>query len=149
MSDRRAMALARDHAAAWLCGGVLLLAGVLKTGDALAFGRLIEGYQLLPAALVPAAAVIVPWLEVLAGVFLIADRQRLGAAAIACGLSAGFLVAGVGVMVRGIETECGCFGGWSGSVGPLSLTIEFALAACAVWALRTAWRAAGATSRSA
>jgi len=131
-----------EHAAAAVCGAMLLLAGVLKAGDPAAFGRLILGYQLLPEGLVPAAAIVLPWLEVATGVFLLANRFRLGAAAIACVLSAGFLVAGASVLARGIETACGCFGGWSGNVGALSLLIELALAACAGWALRTAWRAA-------
>jgi hypothetical protein len=130
------------HGAAALCGAVLLWAGMLKTGDAAAFGRLIQGYRLLPEALVPAAAVVLPWLEVATGVFLLANRFRLGAAVIAAGLSAGFLVAGASVLARGIETTCGCFGGWSGNVGVASLAIELALAAVAAWALRTAWRAA-------
>lgn len=130
------------HWAAVGCGAVLLLAGVLKTGDAAAFGRLIEGYQLVPRALVPAVAVAVPWLEVITGVFLIANRFRLGAAALACGFSAAFLVAGLSVLARGIETTCGCFGSWSGNVGAMSVLIEAGLAVSAVWALRTAWRAA-------
>ncbi len=131
----------RTHAAAVVCGAVLLLAGVLKTGDPADFGRLILGYRVVPVALVPLTAVILPWLEVLTGVFLLANRFRLGAAAVACGLSAGFVVAGLSVLVRGIETTCGCFGGWSGNVGAASLAVELLLAGCALWALRTAWRA--------
>lgn len=149
MTAMTAINAVKAHTAAWLCGAVLLLAGVLKTGDALAFGRLIEGYRVLPAALIPVAAVVLPWLEVLTGVFLLANRFRLGAAAVACLLSAGFLVAGVSVLARGIETACGCFGGWSGNAGGVSLLLECGLALSAAWALRTAWRGAAATSRSA
>ena len=125
---------------AWLVGAVLVLAGLLKTGRPLPFGRIVEGYRVLPALAVPAVAVVLPWLEVLVGALLCATQLRLGAAAAATALSGGFLLAGGSVLIRGLETECGCFGGWSGSVGLLSLAIEVALFGAAVTALRRAWQ---------
>ena len=125
---------------AWLVGAVLLLAGLLKTGRPLPFGRIVEGYRVLPALAVPAVAVVLPWLEVLVGTLLCAGHLRRGASAVATALSGGFLLAGGSVLVRGLQTECGCFGAWSGSVGWLSLVIEVALLAVAVTAFRRAWQ---------
>jgi len=126
----------------WLAGALLVFAGVLKAGRPLEFGRAIEGYQLLPSALVPLAAAWLPWLEVVTGALLCAGRWRLGAALVAVGLGLGFLVAGGSVLVRGLDAECGCFGGLGGSVGALTLVVELAYLAGAGWAAREAFSAA-------
>jgi hypothetical protein len=132
----------RQEGPAWVVGAMLFAAGLLKAGRPLDFGRVIEGYQLLPPVAVPLVAAWLPWLEVATGALLAAGPWRLGAAAIATLCSAGFLLAGGSVLVRGLTVTCGCFGAWSGPVGWGSLALEAALLGLSVAALREAWRRA-------
>lgn len=136
--------LAWGRAPAVLAGATLVIAGVLKAGQPAEFGRLIQGYRLLPALAVPALAVVLPWLEVAAGALLVGRRLALGAATLATGLAAGFLLAGLSAVARGLHPLCGCFGVHSGELGALTLAIEAAVLACAALALRAEWRAARA-----
>jgi len=113
---------------------VLLVAGVAKirhradTRDALGrFG--------IPAAVVPAVAVLLPWAEILVAVILLfAGRPVLilGAAG-ALVLTGGFFFVVVRAVVKGDDFECGCFGAWNRTrVTPLLAVRNGALLAAAI-----------------
>lgn len=74
-----------------------------------AFARIIEGYQILPDALVPAAAVLLPWLEVLVGALLVCNIWTPGAAFLANALLLGFWASLTINWARGLDINCGCF----------------------------------------
>ena len=115
---------------------VFLFAGGLKIVDPLGFARNIADYDLVPEALVPVIAVVLPWWEVAAGVLALAGRWKIGALTVLTGLSAAFFVLGGITLARGMSVECGCFGSLSERVGPLSLSIEAALTVVGVLLLR-------------
>ncbi|PIW64123.1 MAG: hypothetical protein COW13_01230 [Candidatus Omnitrophica bacterium CG12_big_fil_rev_8_21_14_0_65_50_5] len=73
----------------------------------------LQGYQFLPSFLEIAVAKIVPWIELLIGVFLVLGlwtRQALFAAAV---MFTGFIIIVGQALIRGIDlAECGCFGEW-------------------------------------
>lgn len=100
-------------------GGLFVYAGVLKVGDPLDFAQNIRNYQLVGQSLSFIAAIVLPWLEVVAGVFLIAGIWERGAALVVSGLLVFFIALTAVTMVRGLDVDCGCFGavdrkaGWS------------------------------------
>ena len=122
---------------------VFLFAGGLKIVDPLGFARNIADYDLVPEALVPIIAVVLPWWEVAAGVLAVAGRWKIGALTVLTGLSAAFFVLGGITLARGMSVECGCFGSLSERVGPLSLSIEAALTVVGVLLLRWEMRHGG------
>jgi uncharacterized membrane protein YphA (DoxX/SURF4 family) len=103
----------------FVLGGLFIYAGVVKVLDPLDFAQNIRNYRLVGQALSFAAAVILPWIEILAGAFLIAGVWRRGAALVITGLLVFFIVLTAVTMLRGLDVDCGCFGslsrksGWS------------------------------------
>jgi uncharacterized membrane protein YphA (DoxX/SURF4 family) len=96
-----------------LVGGVFIWAGVLKVGDPLDFAQSIKNYQAFPHDLVFMIALVLPWVEVLSGVGLIAGVLKRSSAFIAAVLLAGFIALVGSALLRGIDTSCGCFGSLS------------------------------------
>ncbi|MBI5685332.1 MAG: DoxX family protein [Verrucomicrobia bacterium] len=123
-----------------LLGGVYIAAGALKIADPMAFARSITDYDLLPDALVPAAAVLLPWWEVAAGALAVIGRWRAGALTLLAGMSAVFLAAGAATLARGLSPECGCFGPLGGRLGAVTLLVELTVLAAGVWLLRVETR---------
>ncbi len=93
----------------WLLGAVFLVACREKLMEPAAFAQVIHAYQILPDFLINAAAVLLPWLELLAGICLITGFWRSGAAAICASLMAVFISASIFNLARGLNISCGCF----------------------------------------
>jgi uncharacterized membrane protein YphA (DoxX/SURF4 family) len=91
-------------------GGIFLVAGVLKIGHADDFASQIAGFQLLPVPLVAPLALLLPFLELMVGLYLIAGLFTAFAAWFAA-LEMTIFAGAIGsAVVRGIHTSCGCFG---------------------------------------
>ncbi|HEX8805302.1 MAG TPA: MauE/DoxX family redox-associated membrane protein, partial [Candidatus Aquilonibacter sp.] len=58
--------------ARWLLGGLLIWAGAAKVGHPEALASTIAGFRLLPAWFVAPVAVILPYFELLLGLYLVA-----------------------------------------------------------------------------
>ena len=93
----------------WIIAAIFIFAGISKILDPNGFARNIENYRLLPYLLVIIMAVILPWLEVLCGIFLIVGRWKKGAAFILLILTFIFLIAIGSAVLRGLDITCGCF----------------------------------------
>jgi uncharacterized membrane protein YphA (DoxX/SURF4 family) len=92
-----------------LLGGLFIYASLDKIADPPAFARIIYQWQVLGPVPSNLVAVILPWLEALAGVLLLAGIWRREAALVVALLLVVFLVAAGSVMARGIDVEnCGC-----------------------------------------
>ncbi|HEY5349189.1 MAG TPA: MauE/DoxX family redox-associated membrane protein [Candidatus Lustribacter sp.] len=91
-------------------GLVFLAAGGLKVGHADVFASEIAGFQLLPHALIAPLALLLPFLELMIGVYLILGLFTRFAAWLAALEMAVFAVAIASAVMRGISTSCGCFG---------------------------------------
>ncbi len=96
-------------------GTLFVLAGVLKLRDGGQFAVEIANYQLLPQ-LAPYLAITLPATEIVAGLALVIPGWRRAGALVLVGLLLAFTVAVTAVRVRGINIECGCFGGDSGPI---------------------------------
>jgi len=100
-------------------GGLFVYAGAVKIAAPLDFAQNVRNYQLVGQSLSFIAGLVLPWLEVLAGVFLIAGAWRRGAALVLSTLLVFFVALTIVTMIRGLDVDCGCFGaidrkaGWS------------------------------------
>jgi putative oxidoreductase len=90
-------------------GGVFLYAGVVKIADPTRFAGEIAAYRLLPYFGNYLTAALLPWLEMLCGVLLIAGFRTRGAAVILLVLTSVFMAALASTIVRGLDIDCGCF----------------------------------------
>ncbi|MBN8215270.1 MAG: DoxX family membrane protein [Spirochaetes bacterium] len=116
-------------------GGVFLYAALSKIIDPHAFSLDIANYRLLPDGLLPYAALLVPALELVAGIFVIAGPMKGEAAAWIALLLLGFLFGEGQAILRGLDLSCGCFGKGSGKVGWLSIGRNALLLAASVWVI--------------
>jgi uncharacterized membrane protein YphA (DoxX/SURF4 family) len=92
-----------------LLGGFFVYASLDKIGAPVAFARIVYQWQILSPAPANLVAVVLPWVEALAGVLLIAGLWKREAAAVIAALLVVFLLAAGSVMYRGIDVEnCGC-----------------------------------------
>jgi uncharacterized membrane protein YphA (DoxX/SURF4 family) len=114
-------------------GLVLLVAGVLKAHDGPTLTAIsIAGFRILPGAVVAPLAVGLPYLEILLGAYLISGLFTRAAAWFAAAQFAVFAAAVTSLLLRHINTDCGCFG--SGVATPPSWThvaLDLLLAAAA------------------
>jgi uncharacterized membrane protein YphA (DoxX/SURF4 family) len=90
---------------------VWLSAGVIKFSDAAGTVRATRAFDLLPEALVPAVGHLLPVLEIVIGACLLLGLLTRGVA-MASGLLLLVFIFGIGsAWARGLEIQCGCFGG--------------------------------------
>jgi uncharacterized membrane protein YphA (DoxX/SURF4 family) len=108
----------RERYAAWfgtlarlVTGGVWLVAGLLKLPDPAASVRAVRAYDLLPESSVPTVGHLLPLVEVVVGVCLVAGLLTRASAVVSSLLQVAFIVGIASAWARGLEIDCGCFGG--------------------------------------
>jgi uncharacterized membrane protein YphA (DoxX/SURF4 family) len=103
-----------------ILGLVFIYASYDKLFHPKAFADIIYHYQILPGRLINITAIVLPWLELLMGIFLIIGFWMPGAV-IWCNF---LLVIYIGALsfnlVRGLDIDCGCFS----TAGGKSIGIE-------------------------
>jgi uncharacterized membrane protein YphA (DoxX/SURF4 family) len=107
-------------AARLITGGVWIVAGALKLADPYESVRAVRAYDLLPEAVVPTVGHLLPVLEVVLGALLVLGLLTRAAAIGSAFLFVAFVIAIASVWARGIEIECGCFGGGGAKEGASS-----------------------------
>lgn len=126
--------------AAWIFGGVFIFSGYVKVRDPQLFLMQIRGFRLLPDPYAAWLALGLPWLEIFCGAAVLIGFMRrggllwLGAA----------LVVFVGALsiawARGLDIDCGCFGGAVKTSLQMGLLRNLVLLSLCVWLLRRAFR---------
>lgn len=90
-------------------GVVLVAAAAPKIADPGAFAWAVGRYE-FPWAPAGPVAVFLPWIELFAGLAVLAiPALRRGALGLAAGLFAGFAAAGAAALLGGLNIPCGCF----------------------------------------
>jgi putative oxidoreductase len=91
--------------------GILLLwAAVSKLANPLDFLASLYAYELpLPKAFLQVVAIVLPWIELLCGLLLLANLWTESALTAALGLFWVFVLATGQAWLRGLEISCGCF----------------------------------------
>lgn len=90
-------------------GLLFVVAALPKLADPPSFAHMIYNYRLLPGGLVNLAALVLPWLELLAGVALLLGVWSRSAASVIAVLLLVFMTAIAINLLRGNAIDCGCF----------------------------------------
>lgn len=113
-----------ELAARWILGLTFIYASFHKILSPGEFARIVYGYDLFPYVLINLIAIIIPFLELVAGLALIIGFYPRAAAIIINGLLLSFMLALTINLIRGHEFDCGCFSaGQSGDAGSSKTTL--------------------------
>ncbi len=96
-----------------LLGGLFVFAGTLKLMSPQLFADAIGGFKIFTGHrehFIPFLAYAIPWTEVVAGFLLIIGAWSRAAALILSLMLLGFIAGILGVIFRGLDTKCSCFG---------------------------------------
>ncbi|WP_240938074.1 MauE/DoxX family redox-associated membrane protein [Nocardioides sp. JQ2195] len=94
-----------------LVGVVWIVAGALKLPDPAASVRAVRAYELLPESVVTVTGHVLPIVEVVVGVALVLGLMTRSMAVVSGLLFLAFIVGIASAWARGLQIECGCFGG--------------------------------------
>ena len=100
-----------------ILGGVLLIAGYLKAGATDKSQMAVRAYELLPISIANLFGLVLPFFEVAIGLLLILGAGTRIAAALGGFTMFIFIIAISQAWARGLNIDCGCFGG-GGTVAP-------------------------------
>ena len=98
-----------EAVARWTLGATFVYASYNKILAPADFAKIIYGYDLFPAVLINLIAIIVPFLEFVAGLALIVGFYPRSAALIVNAMLLVFITALSINLIRGHEFDCGCF----------------------------------------
>jgi putative oxidoreductase len=101
-------------------GTIFLLACGHKLMDPGAFAIDIATYQILPLVLVNPMAIILPWVELGAGIMLLVGFRTQAAALLIAGMMTVFVVAIIVAVTKGLDMSCGCFASQGAAEDPIS-----------------------------
>lgn len=101
-------------------GGVWIAAGVLKLPYPDESVRAVRAYDLLPEAIVPTVGHLLPVFEVVVGVALVLGVLIRVVAAASAVLFLLFIIGISSAWARGMQIDCGCFGGGGTKAGASS-----------------------------
>jgi uncharacterized membrane protein YphA (DoxX/SURF4 family) len=90
-------------------GAIFVIAAIPKIADPPSFAHMIYNYRLVPASLINISALVLPWVELLAGLALILGVWKAAARNIAGILLAIFIIAISINLARDNAIDCGCF----------------------------------------
>jgi uncharacterized membrane protein YphA (DoxX/SURF4 family) len=111
-----------------LVGGAFVFAGVLKIADPAKFALDVSNYRLVPHEMINLVAILIPWIEITAGSFVLAGIWLRAAALVITSLTVMFFAVIVSALARGLNIECGCFGTMGGKhIGLVNLAIDSTL----------------------
>ncbi len=94
----------------FIIGLVFIIAAIPKIADPLTFAKSIEAYQIIPLFLVNITALILPWIELLIGIFMLIGFLLRGSSLLSIFLFIAFSIMIAVTLIRGLSIDCGCFG---------------------------------------
>ena len=89
---------------------VFIYAAILKIAEPGDFSQAIANYKLLPDISINVLGIILPWIEIIAGILLLFGVAVKENSIIISGMLIVFIIA-IGIsLARGLNIDCGCFG---------------------------------------
>lgn len=101
-------------------GWVFVYACLHKIAHPGMFALDIATYDILPLSVINLMAITLPWVELFAGVMLIAGFRVRGASLAIAGMMVMFLVAIIIALDKGLDMSCGCFASQTTKEDPIS-----------------------------
>ena len=99
---------------------IFLFACWHKILEPAAFALDIATYQILPLGLVNPLAIVLPWVELAAGLMLLSGFRTRAAALLVAGMMVMFTVAIAIAVAKGLDMSCGCFASQASAEDPIS-----------------------------
>ena len=90
-------------------GAIFVAAAIPKIADPPSFAHMIYNYRVLPGALVNITALIMPWVEIIAGMALILGIWTKPARNLIAAMLVVFIIAIAFNLARDNAIDCGCF----------------------------------------
>ena len=90
-------------------GAIFVIAALPKIADPPSFAHMIYNYRLVPSSLINFSALVMPWVELVAGLALILGVWKAAARTVIAILLAVFIVAISINLFRDNAIDCGCF----------------------------------------
>ena len=128
----------RQHGLDWglrlVVGGAFVLAGVLKIIGPAKFATDVSNYRLVPHELIHLVAILLPWVEVVAGFAVLSGIWLRAGTMIIVAMTTMFFIVINSALVRGLNIECGCFGTVGGRhIGLVNLAVDSVLLGLSLW----------------
>jgi putative oxidoreductase len=106
-----------ELAVRWILGLTFIYASFHKIIAPAEFAKIVYGYDLFPAVFINLIAIIIPFLELVAGLALVIGLYPRSAAIIVNALLMAYIIVLTINLIRGHEFDCGCFAsGQSGRI---------------------------------
>lgn len=121
-----------------ILGAVFIGAGALKVSSPAASAMAVRAYQILPYDFAGYLGYALPVAEIVVGLLLVAGLLTRAAALFGGLLMLAFAIGIISAWARGLNIDCGCFGG-GGTIGAAQthygteVLRDIGLAACAAW----------------
>jgi len=113
-----------ELAARWIIGLTFIYASLHKIISPADFAKIVYGYGLFPEVFINLIAIVIPFLELIAGLALIIGVYPRSAAMIINALLLAFVTVLAINLIRGHEFDCGCFSaGQSGYASSSEVTL--------------------------
>ena len=113
-----------ELAARWILGLTFIYASFHKIISPADFAKIVYGYGLFPEIFINLIAIVIPFLELVAGLALIIGLYPRSAAIIINALLLAFITVLAINLIRGHEFDCGCFSAaQSGYAGSSKVTL--------------------------
>lgn len=131
-----------ERVAALFVAFVLLKSSLAHLANPYQFLSAIYSYEMVGPTTGPWIAMLVPFLQMSIAIAVLLRLYPLEAYLLGSFLFAGFVAVQTSAIRRGLNIECGCFGGIGGDVvGPQTIAVaEFGLVACVCGFLLTGFR---------
>ncbi|HSD62837.1 MAG TPA: MauE/DoxX family redox-associated membrane protein [Ignavibacteriaceae bacterium] len=109
-----------------ILGFLFIFSALTKMTDLDYFVKSIQNYKILPDESLNLFALIIPWMEIIIGIFLLVGLFVKESALLGSLLMVVFIAAIIIALARGLNIDCGCFGTADGSkVGVQKLLEDF------------------------
>ena len=92
-----------------ILGGIFVYASLDKIAHPEQFAKIVYNYKILPHSLINIFAIVMPWVELICGVFLLVGIFMESSSAILSLLLGCFIIALSVNFLRGLDINCGCF----------------------------------------
>jgi len=92
-----------------IVGLMFIVVGVGKIANPEEFAQEIANYQILPYLFVNITAIIIPWIELFAGILLLLGVQTKSSSIVIAVMTVVFTIAVIIAIAKGLNIECGCY----------------------------------------
>jgi len=91
-------------------GLIFFYAGIVKISFPGDFALSVQNYQMVPLPMTNLIAILIPWIEIICGIFIIFGFLSKGSPLLMSVLVFIFIIALTRAWILGLDIECGCFG---------------------------------------